>query len=136
MAKRKAGPCEVPSDVAGSERESKCMSTPVFTTVEQAFRYCRYMDPSLSESLDAFSFATRYLIPGYQEAVDRLVARLKAYDAGQEAPKPGEPMPPFAMPDEQGHIVTLGDLLKQGPLAMTFHRGHWCPYCRINTKSF
>ena len=45
-------------------------------------------------------------------------------------------MPPFAMPDEQGHIVTLGDLLKQGPLAMTFHRGHWCPYCRINTKSF
>jgi peroxiredoxin len=39
------------------------------------------------------------------------------------------------MPDEEGHIVTLDDLLSRGPLAMTFHRGHWCPYCRINTRA-
>ena len=39
------------------------------------------------------------------------------------------------MPDEEGHIVTLDDLLSEGPLAMTFHRGHWCPYCRINTRA-
>ena len=44
-------------------------------------------------------------------------------------------MPPFAMPDEEGHIVTLADLLSRGPLAMTFHRGHWCPYCRINARA-
>jgi peroxiredoxin len=44
-------------------------------------------------------------------------------------------MPPFAMPDETGHLVTLEDLLSEGPLAMTFHRGHWCPYCRINTRA-
>jgi peroxiredoxin len=111
------------------------MITPAFASIEEAFLYCRDMDASLSERLDAFSFATRYLIPGYQEAVDRMVNRLKAYDAGQAAPKPGEPMPPFAMPDEQGHIVTLDDLLSEGPLGMTFHRGHWCPYCRINTRA-
>src|SRR3990172_8290189 len=64
-----------------------------------------------------------------------MVARLKAYDAGQAAPKPGNPMPFFAMPDEKGHLVTLVDLLTEGPLAMTFHRGHWCPYCRINTRA-
>src|SRR5262249_53101086 len=68
--------------------------------------------------------------------VDRLVRRLKAYDAGKAAPKTGEPMPPFAMPDEQGHLVRLDVLLAEGPLAMTFHRGHWCPYCRINTRAF
>jgi len=45
-------------------------------------------------------------------------------------------MPPFAMPDEQGHLVRLDVLLAEGPLAMTFHRGHWCPYCRINTRAF
>jgi peroxiredoxin len=112
------------------------MTTPAFASLEEAFLYCRDMDASLSERLDAFSSATRYLIPGYQEAVDRMVNRLKAYDAGQTAPKPGEKMPPFAMPDEQGHMVTLDDLLSEGPLAMTFHRGHWCPYCRINTKAF
>jgi peroxiredoxin len=112
------------------------MATPVFTTVEEAFRYCRDMDASLNERLETFSAATRYLIPGYQEAVDRMVDRLKEYDAGQAAPKSGEPMPPFAMPDEAGRLVTLDDLLREGPLAMTFHRGHWCPYCRINTKAF
>ena len=53
----------------------------------------------------------------------------------QAAPKPGERMPPFAMPDDKGQLVTLDDLLKEGPLAMTFHRGHWCPYCRINTRA-
>jgi peroxiredoxin len=111
------------------------MTTPAFASVEEAFLFCRDMDASLAERLDAFSFATRYLIPGYQEAVDRMVSRLKEHDAGHAAPKPGEPMPPFAMPDEAGHLVTLNDLLGEGPLAMTFHRGHWCPYCRINTKA-
>jgi peroxiredoxin len=108
---------------------------PAFANLTEAFLYCRDMDASLDERLEAFSAATRYLIPGYQEAVDRMVERLKAHDAGQSAPKPGEPMPPFAMPDETGHLVTLDDLLEDGPLAMTFHRGHWCPYCRINTRA-
>ena len=112
------------------------MTTQAFASLEEAFLYCRDMDASLAQRLDAFSLATRYLIPGYQEAVDRMVNRLKAYDAGQAAPKPGEPMPPFAMPNELGHMVTLNDLLSEGSLAMTFHRGHWCPYCRINTKAF
>jgi peroxiredoxin len=111
------------------------MTTPAFANLKEAFLYCRDMDASLSERLDAFSAASRYFSPGYQEAVDRLVSRLKAYDAGQAAPKPGEPMPPFAMPDEQGHLVTLDALLTEGPLAMTFHRGHWCPYCRISTRA-
>lgn len=111
------------------------MKHPAFATLDEAFRYCRDMDASLNERLEAFSEATRYLIPGYQEAVDRMVSRFKAYDAGQTAPKPGEKMPSFAMPDEEGRLVTLESLLGDGPLAMTFHRGHWCPYCRINTKA-
>jgi peroxiredoxin len=111
------------------------MSTPAFPSLTEAFLYCRDMDASLNERLEAFSEATRYLIPGYQEAVDRMVGRLKAHDAGRAAPKPGEVMPPFAMPDDQGRLVTLDALLKDGPLAMTFHRGHWCPYCRINTRA-
>ena len=89
------------------------MKQPAFATLEEAFRYCRDMDASLNERLEAFSEATRYLIPGYQEAVDRMVGRLKAYDAGQAAPKAGEKMPPFAMPDEQGRLVTLDDLLQR-----------------------
>ena len=89
------------------------MKQPAFATLEEAFRHCRDMDASLNERLEAFSEATRYLIPGYQEAVDRMVDRLKVHEAGLSAPKAGEMMPPFAMPDEQGQLVTLDDLLQR-----------------------
>ena len=74
----------------------------------------------------------RRLGPHFQEAVDKLVARLKEQGVGETAPKPGEPMPLFVLPDETGHLVSLDTLLDKGPVAITFHRGYWCPYCRIN----
>ena len=104
-----------------------------FATVEEAFRYCRDMDASLSERLETFANVARTLRPEMQEAVDRMVERLKAYNAGEAAPKPGELMPPFTLPDEAGRLVSLDQLLAAGPVAVTFHRGHWCPYCRIST---
>jgi peroxiredoxin len=109
--------------------------TPAFHSIEQAFRYCRDMDATLDERLKAFSEATRYLVPGYQEAADRIAARLDEHRAGRGAPKPGDLMPGFALPDDYGHMVQLDSLLAAGPLAITFHRGHWCPYCRINTRA-
>jgi peroxiredoxin len=93
------------------------------------------MDASLSERLETFANAARTLRPEMQEAVDRMVERLKAYNAGETAPKPGEIMPPFALPDENGRLVSLDALLAAGPVAITFHRGHWCPYCRISTQA-
>jgi peroxiredoxin len=44
-------------------------------------------------------------------------------------------MPSFVLPDENGDRVSLDDLLDEGPVAITFHRGHWCPYCRININA-
>ena len=44
-------------------------------------------------------------------------------------------MPNFVLPDETGQLVSLDKLLEKGPVAVTFHRGHWCPYCRINTRA-
>jgi peroxiredoxin len=70
--------------------------------------------------------------PGFATAVDALVSRLGESNAGATAPKVGEPMPAFLLPDEQGRLVRLENLLAGGPLALTFNRGHWCPYCRIN----
>ena len=111
------------------------MTTPVFHTIEEAYRYCRDMDASLRERLDTFSAAARRLRPTMQQAVDRLVVRLMASDIGAGAPRIGDYMPPFVLPDERGELVSLEGLLKVGPAAITFHRGHWCPYCRINTKA-
>lgn len=103
--------------------------------LEEAFIRARDLDASLPERLQAFADAVRQLGPHFQDAVDRLVARLRQTEAGESAPKPGEPMPSFVLPDETGHLVSLEELLSKGSLAITFNRGHWCPYCRINTRT-
>jgi peroxiredoxin len=111
------------------------MSTPTFQSIEEAFLYCREMPAPLAERFEAFSAATRYLLPGYQETVDRIAERLRQFEAGGGAPAAGDIMPDFALPDERGRLVRLESLLGAGPVAIAFHRGHWCPYCRMNTRA-
>jgi peroxiredoxin len=110
-------------------------ATSVANSLDQVLRQCRDMDASVNERLACYADAVRRLTPTFAEAVDRLVERLKHAEAGAAAPKPGAPMPPFALPDEEGRIVSLAELLAKGPVAVTFHRGHWCPYCRININA-
>ncbi len=110
-------------------------SSAIREDLEQAFQRIGSMDASLDEQLTAFSDATRQSQPDFAEAVDRLVRRLRENGAGASAPQPGDPMPPFHLPDENGHVVSLERLLAKGPVAVTFHRGHWCPYCRININA-
>jgi peroxiredoxin len=100
-----------------------------------AFQRCREMDGTLSEQLQAYAAAGREIFPAYGEAVDRLVARVNENGGGENAPRPGEPMPPFVLPDENGRLVALPSLLEQGPVVVMFFRGHWCPYCRLNVRA-
>jgi peroxiredoxin len=104
-------------------------------SIEDAFRRIRSVDASLDEQLQMFSQSTRQRSPDFADAIDRLVERLRQNGAGGSAPRPGEPMPPFILPDETGHMVSLDDLIAEGSVAVTFHRGHWCPYCRININA-
>jgi peroxiredoxin len=112
------------------------MTTKTFAEMlDEAFEQINRMDASLGERLQAFADTVRKLDSSFAEAVDRLVARLKEKGAGQAAPEPGDVMPSFLLPDDQGHLVSLEELLEKGPVALAFHRGHWCPYCRINTNA-
>ena len=101
-------------------------------SLEDLFKQCRDMDASLTERLTAFAEALRKWYPDFAETVDRLVERLHRSGAGQHAPNLGDTMPPFLLPDDTGRLVSMEELLGKGPLALTFNRGHWCPYCRIN----
>ena len=103
--------------------------------LEDAFVECRDMDASLADRLQAFADAVRDMGEVFQTSVDALVARLREHEVGERAPKPGDPMPNFVLPDQRGHLLSLEELLKHGPAAVVFHRGQWCPYCRINTKA-
>jgi len=85
--------------------------------------------------LSAFADDVRRLSPEFAEIVDGMVNRLAQADAGASAPSPSEPMPPFVLPDENGRLVSLPQLLGKGPVVVSFLRGHWCPYCRINADA-
>jgi peroxiredoxin len=103
--------------------------------LEECFVRCRNLEVPLADRLQAFANGLRRLGPHFQVAVDALVSRLAESHAGATAPKVGEPMPSFLLPNEQGRLVRLEDILGQGPVALAFNRGHWCPYCRINVDA-
>jgi len=108
-------------------------STSLIEALEEAFNQARDMDAALNDRMNVIADAVRTISVPFAEAVDGLVNRLQENGAGASAPGPGEPMPSFVLPDENGRLVDLDGLLEKGPVALAFHRGHWCPYCRLNT---
>jgi peroxiredoxin len=103
--------------------------------LEDVTEKSRLMDAPLGERLKAVADEVRRLSPEFADIVDRMVARLQASSVGQSAPRPGEPMPDFMLPDQAGHLIRLADLLEKGPVILSLHRGHWCPYCRLNADA-
>jgi peroxiredoxin len=89
----------------------------------------------LSSRLSAYRDESRELRPAFAKAYDDLVARLAVLDQGAVGPQVGDRMPPFDLPDENGNLVSLGSLLRHGPTVISFNRGHWCPYCRLELRS-
>jgi peroxiredoxin len=103
--------------------------------LEETTERCRNLDAPLAGRLQAFADEVRTLSPEFADTVERMITRLKASGAGENAPEPGEPMPEFMLPDQNGRLVSLADLVERGPVVVAFHRGHWCPYCRITADA-
>jgi peroxiredoxin len=43
----------------------------------------------------------------------------------------GRPAPDFTLNNLKGKPQTLAQLLKKGPVVLTWYRGGWCPYCNL-----
>ncbi len=102
-----------------------------YAIIAQVFDQVRDMDAPLSVRLRLMAEAVKKGSPRFADAVEELVGRLERSGVGQTAPRVGEPMPPFMLPDQNGRLVRLGEVLQSGPAMISFHRGHWCPYCRL-----
>lgn len=89
------------------------------------------MEGSLAVRLEAYADMLRAQQSPFADAYQRLVQRLREGEAGAGAPEVGEAMPPFLLPDRAGRMVGLDQLLAAGPLVLSFNRGPWCPFCRI-----
>jgi peroxiredoxin len=105
------------------------------TTLVDAFEDVCKMEAPLSERLAAYNDALRELNFPFAEAYDDLVARLRAGEIGAMAPRIGEPMPPFMLPAHTGRLVSLKEILRLGPAIISFNRGHWCPFCKIELST-
>ncbi|MEQ1614250.1 MAG: peroxiredoxin-like family protein [Hyphomicrobiaceae bacterium] len=93
------------------------------------------MDAPLAARLQAFADDVASLAPDFAEIVERMISALRMAEVGRSAPLRGEPMPPFMLPDQDSRLVVLDRLLAGGPVVLSFHRGGWCPYCRINADA-
>jgi peroxiredoxin len=69
------------------------------------------------------------------EAFHRAIDELIASGAEGKALKAGDRAPPFTLPDTEGKIISSDELLRRGPLVLTFYRGVWCPYCNFDLEA-
>ncbi len=90
---------------------------------------------SLNDRLAAYRAQSEALRPEVARAYDRLVERLATIDRNEVGPDVGQRMPDFVMPDQTGALVSLTSLLERGPLIVSFNRGHWCPYCKLDLRA-
>ena len=87
--------------------------------------------PILQERLDEFRKAFESGAPPYnapREAVEtmhRATAELKASGAEGRALKVGDRVPNFTLLNQDDVQIASNDLLREGPLVVSFFRGHW-----------
>ena len=96
---------------------------------------------SLQAKLDAFNADFEAGKPPYSvprsviETMHRATAELIASGAAQRARKAGDVAPSFSLKDPEGNVVSSDELLKRGPLVVSFYRGVWCPYCNLELQA-
>lgn len=104
-------------------------------TTAEALVEAEANNASLGARLAAYRASSSRIVPNIAKAYDDLVARLDVLDSGGIGPRIGEAMPDFALPDENGRVVSLSSLLAKGPAVISLNRGHWCPYCKLELRS-
>ncbi len=69
--------------------------------------------------------------PEFTEASRQAFEQLDASGITETALNVGDTAPSFELSDGRGVMVRSADLLAQGPIALVFYRGAWCPYCNV-----
>ncbi len=81
---------------------------------------------TLAQRLEALRKGSAKKIPAEaQEIMHRATEDLAALLKREPGLGVGDTAPAFTLPDHQGNIVDSAARLAQGPLVLTFFRGHW-----------
>jgi hypothetical protein len=81
---------------------------------------------ALQEKLDAMREMSKTRIPPEAQAImQRSIQDLRASGIMNRVARVGQAAPDFSLPNAGGRPVSLGELLAQGPLVLSFYRGRW-----------
>jgi len=91
---------------------------------------------TLTEQLTAAREKAREGAPTEAIAImDKATQDLKNSAIETQVIKVGAIVPNFELPNHDGKVIKLTELLKIGPVVLTFYRGGWCPYCNLELRS-
>lgn len=90
---------------------------------------------NLGDALQRIVEKGRAQRPADETAVmDRAAKELFDTGLAEQATNVGDTAPGFSLPNATGDTVTLNDLLRLGPVVLSFYRGNWCPYCNLELR--
>jgi len=88
--------------------------------------------PTLNEQIaETVADFMSQLPPDTAAVVSGSFEKLAASDVGKNAILVGDRAADFTLPNATGTPVSLHNLLKHGPVVLSFYRGGWCPFCSL-----
>jgi|SRR5579859_83090 len=91
---------------------------------------------SLNSELDELRARVSHsLPPGVYDRLQAEAATIHASSKLKRARRAGDVAPEFKLSDVRGETVRLSDLLKTGPVVLSFNRGDWCQFCELELKA-
>lgn len=106
-----------------------------YATTSEALTAILAQNLTMAEALAAMAREIERLNPAVGRANVALIERLRGAGVGGGAPAVGDILPGFALPDENGQLRTLDEFTRRGPVVVSMLRGHWCPFCYIETRN-
>jgi peroxiredoxin len=92
---------------------------------------------SMEQELASFKAEFSRTAPAGRAALyEAKIEELRADFALASAVGVDEAAPDFALPNAAGKSIVLKELLRSGPVILTFYRGGWCPYCNIQLRAY
>ncbi|MBP58579.1 MULTISPECIES: peroxiredoxin-like family protein [Idiomarina] len=91
---------------------------------------------TLQKKLDSFADKIMPNIPADAKAIIRSCnEELNAELPTRDMIKVGDKLPSFSLKNQSGRTVNSDELLRGGPLVISFFRGVWCPFCNIELQA-
>jgi len=91
---------------------------------------------TLKEQIATYAAVAREKIPeAAKQTMISATDKLRKSNMSSDFLKVGDEAPDFDLDSLDGTEYDLHDLLKKGPVVISFYRGGWCPYCNLELRA-